>query len=98
MGAPNSPPAKHGSRDLPFSHWVDHTRDFAQGLPYSSWRRHHTPVSLRPFGGAVEPLVHAPEAVHSARIGRIAVVDNAVLDHEGAQARPAARVRGRAGS
>jgi hypothetical protein len=21
-----------------------------QGLPYSSWRRHQTPVSLRPFG------------------------------------------------
>src|SRR6059036_2654112 len=24
--------------------------DFAQPLLYSSWRRHHTPVSLRPLG------------------------------------------------
>ena len=24
--------------------------DFAQRLSYSSWRRHHTPVSLRPLG------------------------------------------------
>src|SRR5260370_5605164 len=29
------------------------------------------------FGGTVEPLVHAPEAVHSARIGGIGVVDDA---------------------
>ena len=26
------------------------TRDFAQRLSYSSWRRHQTPSSLRPLG------------------------------------------------
>src|SRR6266446_1459032 len=44
--------------------------------------------------GAVEPLVHAPEAVQSARIGGIGVVDDAVLERERAHARPLARVRG----
>src|SRR2546429_1752783 len=51
-------------------------------------------ASLR---GAVEPLVHAPEAVEPARIGGIAVVDGAVLEHEGAHARPFAHVGGRVG-
>src|SRR5215813_7918446 len=41
---------------------------------------------------AVEPLVHAPEAVEAARIGRVGVVDDAVLEHERAQARPVAHV------
>src|SRR5215468_2078081 len=45
-------------------------------------------------GGAVEPLVHAPEAIQSARIGGIGVVDDAVLEHERAHARPLARVSG----
>src|SRR2546428_7513909 len=53
---------------------------------------------VAPLGGAVEPLVHAPEAVQSARIGGIGVVDNAVLEHERAHARPLARVRGHVGS
>ena len=53
---------------------------------------------VAPLGGAVEPLVHAPEAVQSARIGGIGVVDDAVLEHERAHARPIARVRGRVGS
>src|SRR6185369_2751488 len=44
--------------------------------------------------GAVEPLVHAPDAVHSARIRGIGVVDHAVLEHERAHARSLARVRG----
>src|SRR5207249_3313857 len=39
-------------------------------------------------GGAVEPLVHAPEAVQSARVGGIGVVDDAVLERERAHARP----------
>src|SRR5262249_35443633 len=43
-----------------------------------------------PLGGAVEPLVHAPEAVQSTRIGGIGVVDDAVLEHERAHARPIA--------
>src|SRR6266849_8321479 len=53
---------------------------------------------VAPLGGAVEPLVHAPEAVQSARIGGIGVVHDAVLEHERAHARPLARVRGRVGS
>src|SRR5436190_13364447 len=54
-----------------------------QGLSYSSRRRHQTPVSLRPPGGArSEPLVHAPEAVQSAGIGGVGVMDDAVLEHE----------------
>ena len=56
-------------------------------------------VSLvAPFGGAVEPLVHAPEAVQSARVGGIGVVEDAVLEHECAHARPLARVSGHVGS
>src|SRR5262245_51484121 len=53
---------------------------------------------VAPLGGTVEPLVHAPEAVHSTRIGGIAVVDAAILEHERAHARPFARVRRRVGS
>src|SRR5688572_2580185 len=50
------------------------------------------------LGSPVEPLVHAPEAVETARIGGIGVVDDAVLEHERAHARPLARVRGHVGS
>src|SRR5712664_3286853 len=53
---------------------------------------------VAPLGCAVEPLVHAPEAVQSARIGGIHVVDDAVLEHERAHAWPLARVRGHVGS
>src|SRR5258706_943661 len=49
---------------------------------------------VAPLGGAVEPLVHAPEAVQSARIGGIGVVDDAVLERERAHARPLAPVSG----
>src|SRR2546426_3543333 len=49
---------------------------------------------VAPPGGAVEPLVHAPEAVHAARIGGIGVVNDAVLEHEGAHARPLATIGG----
>src|SRR5688572_22747687 len=35
-----------------------------------------------PLGCAVEPLVHAPEAVQSARIGGIGLVDDTVLEGE----------------
>src|SRR5207245_1295866 len=47
---------------------------------------------------AVEPLVHAPETVESARISGIGVVDDAVLEHECAHARPVAMVRTHVGS
>src|SRR3989338_5550035 len=53
---------------------------------------------VAPLGCAVEPLVHAPEAVQSARISGIGVVDDAVLERERAHARPLARVRGYVGS
>src|SRR5262249_60513030 len=41
----------------------------------------------------VEPLVHTPEPVHSARIRGICVVDDTVLEDERAHARRLARVR-----
>src|SRR5262249_51516818 len=50
------------------------------------------------LGGAVEPLVHAPQAVQSTRTGGIGMVDAAVLKRERAQARPFARVCGHVGS
>src|SRR6202042_3684351 len=53
---------------------------------------------VAPPGGAVEPLVRSPEAVQSARIGGIGVVDDAVLEQERAHARPLARVRGHVSS
>src|SRR5437763_16297546 len=40
------------------------------------------------LGGAVEPLVHAPQAVQPARIGRVGVINRITLAHEGAHARP----------
>src|SRR4029453_2821841 len=52
---------------------------------------------VAPPGCAVEPLVHAPEAVQPARIGGIGVVDDAVFERERAHARPLARVRGHVG-
>src|SRR5262245_3301748 len=44
------------------------------------------------LGGAVEPLVHAPQAVQAARVGRIGVVDDAVLQDERAHAWPLAHI------
>src|SRR5262245_1279249 len=60
-----------------------------------------TPPGTRlvtPARSAVEPLVHAPQPVQPTRIGGIGVVDDAVLEHECAHARPFARVRSRVGS
>src|ERR1700740_3255283 len=51
-----------------------------------------------PFWCAVEPLVHSPETVHSARIGGIGVVHDAVLNRECAHAGPFAMVGWRIGS
>src|SRR5262249_11412228 len=50
------------------------------------------------LGRAVQPLVHAPEAVEPTRIGRIGVVNGAVLVRECAHARSFAHVGGRIGS
>src|ERR1041384_8620026 len=52
-------------------------------------------ASLR---GAVEPLVHTPEAVQSARIGRIGVIDSTVFERERAHARPLPRIGGYLGA
>src|SRR6185437_9939621 len=53
---------------------------------------------VAPFWGAVEPLVHAPEPVQSAGIGRIGMIDDAVIENESAEARPLAHIRSRLGS
>jgi hypothetical protein len=46
------------------------------------------------LGGAIEPLVYAPESVQSARVGGIGVVDDAILNCKRAHARPLAVVFG----
>src|SRR5258708_3332540 len=56
------------------------------------------PGPLASLRRPAEPLVHTPEAVQSAHIGGIGVVDDAVLAHERAQARPIACVCGGVGS
>src|SRR6266478_3933839 len=50
------------------------------------------------LGGAVEPLVATPQAVEATSEGGIAVVDVAVLQHEGAHAGPLARISRRVGA
>src|SRR5262245_13956698 len=55
------------------------------------------PGLVAPFGCPVEPLVHAPQAVESARVGGIRVIDDAVLEGERAHARPLTRVSGGVG-
>jgi len=39
-------------------------------------------VWLRPVGGAVKPLKHAPESVHAAGVGRVGVVHDVALQCE----------------
>src|SRR2546430_16866718 len=53
---------------------------------------------VTPLGCAAEPLEHAPDGIHSARIGGIGVIDDAVLERERAHARSLARVLSQAGS
>src|SRR5271154_2066381 len=53
---------------------------------------------IAPFGGAIEPLVHAPEPVQPARKGGIGVVNDAVLECERAHSRPLPRVGGHVGA
>src|SRR5438874_1323252 len=53
---------------------------------------------VAPLGCAVEPLVHAPEAVHAARISGIGVVDDAVLERERTHARRLSQIRCDVGS
>src|SRR2546430_7679397 len=49
---------------------------------------------VSPARRSVEPLVHAPERVEPARVGGVRVVDDAVLQREGAHPGPFPRVRG----
>src|SRR6266568_2457573 len=51
------------------------------------------PRFVAPLRCAVEPLVHAPQAIESARVRGIGVVDDAVLERERAHARRLSRVR-----
>ena len=51
-----------------------------------------TPVSLRPLGARSSHWYMPQRIVQSARIGGVGVVDDAILQHEGAHARPFARV------
>src|SRR6185437_3555477 len=44
-------------------------------------------------GSAIEPLVHAPEAVQSASIGGISVMHHAVIEHKRAHAGPLEDIR-----
>src|ERR1700722_2292006 len=49
---------------------------------------------VAPLGSAVEPLPHAPQSIQPARIRRIRVVDDAILQNEGTHPRPLAQERG----
>src|ERR671924_626609 len=53
---------------------------------------------LREQLAAVEPLVHAPEGVDPASVGGVRVVDDAVLEREGAHPRRLTQVSGHVGS
>src|SRR6266540_5264790 len=48
--------------------------------------RTHEQALVAPAWRAVEPLVHAPEAVQPARVRRVGVVDDAVLERKRAHA------------
>src|SRR5215470_18166824 len=45
-----------------------------------------------PFGSSIKPLIHSPDAVDSACVSGIRVIDNAVFQSECAHARPLALV------
>src|ERR1051326_1014085 len=50
------------------------------------------------LGRAIEPVVHAKEGVHAARVGGIGVPDDAVLERECAHAWPVAMIRRHVGT
>src|SRR5438093_550899 len=76
---------------------------FFVGLPQcSSWRSLAVvlvmaappePRLVAPLGRTVEPLVHAPEAVHSALVRGVGVVNHPILQHERAHTWPFLPVR-----
>jgi len=74
------PLGRHGSR-------ASLQRSF-QPFLYSSWRAAPDAGFVAAHRGSVEPLIHAPEAIQPARIGGIAVIDDAILQHERTHARP----------
>jgi hypothetical protein len=37
---------------------------------------------VAPFGSAIEPLIHSPQPVHSACVGGVGMIDNAVFERE----------------
>src|SRR5690242_13154220 len=47
---------------------------------------------------AIQPLVHAPQSIQSARVGRVGVEDDVVFQHEGAHAGSFPDIRERIGS
>src|SRR5207249_1394257 len=87
---------RHGWTSLPsVGDWLDNPRSALVVLVVAA------PPDARlvtPLGCAVEPLVYAPEAVQSTRIGGIGVVDDAVLERERAHARRLSRIRCAVGS
>src|SRR5215471_2600264 len=56
------------------------------------------PLLVTSAGSTVEPLVHAPQAIQSSRVGGIGVIHLSVLEDECAHARPFSNIRGRIGS
>src|SRR6266481_9214280 len=67
----------------------------ASSLPVLVMAPPPKPRLIAALGSAVEPLVHTPEAIDSARISGISVVDDAILERERAHAWPLANVRRR---
>src|SRR3569832_1518437 len=52
---------------------------------------------VAPQRGAIQPLVHAPQAVQTTRVRRVGVVHGAAVAHEGAHPGPLADARGHVG-
>src|SRR5262249_31096453 len=75
-----------------------HMKSSSSGLPVLIVVAPPHAVLVPPLRRPIEPLIHAPETVHSARIGRIGVVHRAIFERERAHSRPLADVRRIVGS
>src|SRR4029077_10707 len=51
-----------------------------------------TAILVATFRCAIEPLIHSPESIHSARVSRVSVINNSVLERERAHSGTLARV------
>src|SRR6266481_5365110 len=51
-----------------------------------------TAILVATFGRAIEPLIHSPKSIHSARVSRVSVINNSVLERECAHSGTLARV------